>query len=64
MGFDGLIFNRLYTDTRYSEKVVFVHSVNYCDRSMPVVRRALKAHTSYTPEPVDSKLDTKYRGDL
>ena len=41
--------------------------VSYCDRSLSVVRRAestiaLKAYSSYTPGPVDSKLGRKHRG--
>ena len=42
---------------------------HYCDQSMSVVLRAaptiaLKAYSSYTPGPLDSKLGRKHRGDL
>ena len=43
--------------------------VSYCGQSMSVVRRAastlaLKAYSSYTPEPIDSILGRKHQGDL
>ena len=43
--------------------------VSYCGQSMSVVRHAastiaLKAYSSYTPEPIDSILGRKHRGDL
>ena len=55
-----------------------VLKVSYCDRSMSVIRRAcsrassvvrrqqfaLKAYSSYTPRPFDSKLGRKHWGDL
>ena len=43
--------------------------VSYCDQSMSDVRHvastiALKAYSSYTPGPMDSKLGRKHKGDL
>ena len=43
--------------------------VSYCGQSMSVVHRAastiaLKAYSSYTPEPIDWILGRKHQGDL
>ena len=60
-------------DPVFSSPEHFVLKVSYCDQSVPVVRRAscglghqqfaLKAYSSYTPRPINSKLGRKHWGD-
>ena len=62
--------------TYFSSPEHEVLMVSYCDRSASVVRRAssfvrrvastiaLKAYSSYTPGPMDTKLGKKHLGDL
>ena len=67
--FDVRCRKLIFSSTEHEEL-----KVSYCDRSMSVVPRAssvvrcqqfaLKAYSSYTPGPIDSKLGRKHRRDL